>query len=280
MVDDITRKQRELAALAERFERLNSFNAELGRATKRKPFQIASALVWDAVRSMRRMFIIDLAEWVGSLHAEDGKWLRRTFQGAVLGRLRSSKKLAAKLAAESKIIGAREHEVFYRKHHATTILEQRSAALGRLFGKEAAARGAATPADVGRLAKRLERWSTALHELRNVHAHAYGLRVGSVRQIGLTHLAKRIAYCGRLLNDFRLLLSHSHYGVPPLGPSAGDENCRDLVDLLVVGTIQFAVEEWEKGSDAQYLWQKRDEHYARMHGRRRKKKSDSFNIAR
>jgi hypothetical protein len=53
---------------------------------------------------------------------------------------------------------------------------------------------------------------------------------------------------------------------------------RDLVDIVAAGTIPFVVDQWDK-EDGQFRWQKRDAYYARLHRRRRRKKTDSFNRA-
>ena len=274
MIEDVSKKQRELWELGDRFERLRSFNVELERRTRRKVFQIASHLVWDAYLSLYRMLIIDLAEWVGSIHA---KWLRTVFQGVALGKLRNSKRLATKLAGGATIVGDPDVASVIRQNQAMVIQEQRALALKRLFGPKVASRGAANGQDIERLSKKLERWAANLHTLRNFHAHRYGTKVGKTPKMRWAHLEARITSCGRLLNDLRLLVDQSHYGLPSLEPSERDENCRDLVDLLVCGTIGFSVERWQAHSPEGYLWEKRDAYYKWLHSRRRRNTKAPFN---
>ena len=82
MLDELTARQDELNALAQSFQRVRSFAAELRRTTKGKRFTIRSALAWEALLSLHRAVVIDLAAWVDNLQApEGGNWLRRHIQG-------------------------------------------------------------------------------------------------------------------------------------------------------------------------------------------------------
>jgi hypothetical protein len=98
MIDALTKKQRDLEAIAERFRGFRSFVKEFRRVSKGKPVDIHNRLAWDAVvSSLRRMIIIDLAAWVDSLHSE---WFRKHLQGTSLAKLKTSKRLAEKLVAK------------------------------------------------------------------------------------------------------------------------------------------------------------------------------------
>lgn len=271
MLDEMTARQGELNDLARAFQRLRTFVEELRRATRGKPFDIRSMLVWDSLHALHRILIIDLAAWVDSLHAA---WFRRHLQGASLAMLRNSKTLAAKIVDGSP---RRSTDRWVRQHRASLTLQGRQAALVRLFGKKTAERGRASAEDIIRLEKRLYRWSKNLREWRNVQAHRYGTEIGSATPLRMQDLARRFVYCGRLMNDLRLLIDSSTYSMPSIEPSKHDLHARDLVDLMVVGTIQDAVEAWQADGAGTYLWQKRDRHYDRMHRRRRAGRTDSFN---
>jgi hypothetical protein len=145
-----------------------------------------------------------------------------------------------------------------------------------LFGKRAAHRGHPIEKDVIRLENRLFRWAENLRKWRNTHAHRYGLGRGSVRALRQADLARRFTACGRMMNHLRVLIDNSGYIMSRLEPSEDDACARDLVDIIVTGTIPFAVEEWGK-EEGRGLWQKRDAHYARLHRHRRRKRTDSFN---
>lgn len=267
----LTVKQRELHALAERFRRAHSFALELQRATKGKRFDVRSAFAWDAVISAHRMLIVDLSEWIASIV----KWLGVYLQGDALAELRASKRKAAKVAAGSHV-QANGDAGWIRKHLTESFFESYCEALRRLFGKTAEQRRSAVDRDVRRLEARLETWREPLADLRNAAAHAYGDRTESKTRHRLTDLRKKIERCGRLLNDLRLLLDCSTYGLPNLKPSDHDAHARDLVDLVVLGTIQYATGQVEQHS-GQYYWQKRDAEYRRLHRRRRSSTTASFN---
>lgn len=273
MLQELTEKQRELTDLATNFQSLSSFAAALRKATKGKPFRVSNELAWEALQALHRIIIIDLAAWIASVHE---KWLLRNLQGTTLAGLRTSKRLGAKQAAEGPVRAPPRVERAIREHRATQIHESRRAALKRLFGPAAAERGHATHADVLRLTARLGKWARPLAEFRHSHAHRYGFIGSQPKGLRMQDLARRIASCGRLLNDLRLLIDASMYVMPSLSADADNPLSRDLVDLIVVGTIGYAVEQWE-AEPGPFLWQKRDAYYKRLHRRGRTKRGDVFN---
>lgn len=269
----LTTKQLELIRLAERFRHVHSFAVELRRATKGKRFAIRNRLAWDSVISGHRVLIIDLSEWIGSF-AE--RWLGVHLQGGALAELRASKRKASKFAEDSPVDADPETSTTIRRYLAETYFESFCQALRRLFGPVAERRRSATDPDVRRLEKRLQSWREPLAKLRNAAAHAYGDRTESKTRHRLVDLRKRIEKCARLLNDLRLLLDCSTYSLPNLEPSEHDAHARDLVDLIIIGTIQYAAAEVAK-HPGHFYWQQRDAEYARLHRRRRKSPTASFN---
>jgi hypothetical protein len=275
VLDALTKRQRELGTLAHDFQLLRSFASELQRTTKGKPFAIRNDLAWAGIVSLRRTIVIDLAGWVRSVC---DPWLRKTLDGPSLVSLRASKRLAAKIVEGSVILpvlGGADVTGRIRGYQASTVEDGRRRALTRLFGKEAARRGHATSEDVLHLEDTLRRWVTDLDALRNREAHPFTFK-GDIKELGLADLARRFTYCGRVLNDLRLLLDSSTYLMPRLEAS-NDPRCRDLVDLIVVGTIEFAVMQWTKCPNPPHFSTDRDAHYRRMHARRRTKKTAPFN---
>jgi hypothetical protein len=274
MLTEIGEKQQQLDSLALAFQGLRCVAVELHRATRRQTFAIGNDTAYYALASLRRMIIIDLAAWVRSLYPG---WLQRNIQGATLANLRASKRRTGELLTGSPLIVASAHGTAgvppeVRKailtRRAEALLAGQTAALRRLFGEEAAARGRAEAGDVTRLVRRLERFSVRLDKLRNEHAHRFGTTDPTFREPRYGDLAKRFRYCGRLLNDFRMLLEGVHYLMPGVEPSKNDPRARDLVDLVLLGTISNAVEIWQPYWDKKrrpFLYQQRDAHYARLH---------------
>jgi hypothetical protein len=247
MLAEIKKKQHELDELREVFGGLRTFDAALRRSTKNKLFDVVNSFAWASVLACSRMIVIDLAAWVDSLlpprppkKGVEG-WLRKHVKGDAL--------------------------VFCQNHRA---------AMTRLFGKRAARRGSPSEADILRLEERLFTWAENLRHWRNARAHRYGYQTGSARVLRFPDLAKRFVACSRLMNDFRLLVDESTLVMSRTEPSTNDSTARDLVDIIVAGTIPFAVEQWNKET-GQFLWQKRDAFYRRLHGQRRRKRTDPFN---
>jgi hypothetical protein len=228
-VASLTVKQQELHLLAVRFERLNTFAHELHSVTKRKRFTVRNLLLWDAMIGAHRMLIIDLSEWIGSVYG----WLRKDLQGSSLKELCAGNRKAARATAshfEGKTnVCVEDHERFKR-----LFLRTYRAALRRLFGSTPAGKGA-TQQDVLELSTRLEKWREPLKKLRDQAAHAYGDHSDEKTKHRIDHLGRHIRKCGQLLNDLRLLLECSTYGLPTLGPSSDNTAARDVVDLLVLG---------------------------------------------
>jgi hypothetical protein len=269
----LTDKQLELHQLGERFQRAHSFALELQRSTKGKRFDIRNAFAWEAAISAHRMLIIDLSEWIGSVV----KWLAVHLQGDALGELRASKRKAAKVAKGSGVHKDADTQRARRRHLEGSFFASYCRALRRLFGKAAEKRRRATEQDVRKLEARLRSWREPLKELRDSAAHAYGDRTESKTRHQLVKLRGRIEKCGRLLNDLRLLLDCATYGLPNLKPSDHNAHARDLVDLIVLGTIEYVTDALER-HPGQYYSQKRDAEYARLHRRRRPAKTASFNV--
>jgi hypothetical protein len=286
MIDELTKRQRDLDDIALRFQQFRSFVVELRKTTKGKPFDPRSLLAWEAILSLNRMIVIDLQSWVDSLHSA---WLGRHLQGETLRKLRTSKTLARRLAErsgqlamipapaspEDRLVAERA----LRTHREAQILRSRREALRCLFGTLAAERGHARAEDVLRLVEKVKRWSENLTKLRNMLAHRYGLKTAttSVKLLRPQDIARRILYCARLMNDLRLLIDNSTYGSPHVVPGRfRNLMVQDLIDIILTGPIQSAVAEWNK-EEGVHPWQKRDAYYRRLHVRRRESKRSSFN---
>jgi len=276
MLPKLTDLQLDLNELAESLRCFRSFEAEFRRCSKGKPYRIWSHLAWRSVTSLYRTILIDLAAWYSAVE----RWLQSDLQhGDVFGKLRTSKRLAAKIVATDPTPDPQDPKErdWLRRHHESLVFESRGEALKRLFGKRAAARKNATHAEVNALATRMgARRKTNLKTLRDFHAHRIGW-TEDVKHLRSEHLARRIASAGDVLNDIRLLLDSSTYHVPSMAPSDNDANARDMVDLILVGTIYYSVEQWQTAKGP-WLHQKRDAYYVEMHKRpRKKKKADFFN---
>jgi hypothetical protein len=281
MLAAIQTKQYELHELAERLGDLRSFALELRRWTKGKTFDVVSTLAWDGVLSSQRMFVIDLAAWIDSLlpprPAKPGQfgWLATHLQGRALVALHTDEARAVSLAANERMNAPPSVQPMLRADLARTLLAGYRAALQRLFGRRAVRRGHPLPADVARLEKRLFRWAQNLRRFRNTLAHRYGAQTGTARALRLADLVKRFDHCARLMNDLRLLHDSSQMLMPTTKPTPGDTAACDLVDLIVLGTIDFAHREL-KDLPGQWHWQKREAYYARLH-RRRRRPNEPFN---
>ncbi len=106
MLDSLTARQRELWDLADRFQKLPKLrlgaSADNEGETLQGPEQSG---VGCRAQPPANDDVIDLAEWVGSIH---GSWLHKTLDGPTLAQLRASKRRAAKMsddAADSKPAG-------------------------------------------------------------------------------------------------------------------------------------------------------------------------------
>lgn len=281
MLAELTKKQHELYALVDAFHEFRCFALEIRRATRGKRFDIASPLAWEAVLAMHRVLVIDLAAWIDSLlpprfRGGPPGWLETHLDSQTLGRLVASRMRAEALVAKERLRAPADIEGLLREQRVQELLQSHGSAMRRVFGRVAVRRGRPTEQDVRRLEKRIGLWAKNLRRWRNTHAHRYGKQTGTVRALRLPDLAKRFVWCARLMNDLRMLVDSSTFVMPRLEPSDGSATARDLVDLIVVGTIQYAVHEWQR-MPGEWLWQKRDAYYGRMHRRRRRSPTDSFN---
>lgn len=80
-----------------------------------------------------------------------------------------------------------------------------------------------------------------------------------------------------MLNALSLLLDCSTHHYAALEPKPECREARDLVDLLVLGSISESTER-TRARKGPYYWQRRDQEYARLHRKHRASKSPNFNV--
>ena len=98
----------------------------------------------------------------------------------------------------------------------------------------------------------------------------------TVKVLRFPDLAKRHARCAKLMNDLRLILEDTTLLMRLTKASTNDVLARDVVDLILIGTIDYAVAEWAK-EPGPFMWQKRDAYDARLHRRPRSSPRVPFN---
>jgi hypothetical protein len=80
-----------------------------------------------------------------------------------------------------------------------------------------------------------------------------------------------------MMNDLRLLVQDQTASMPfPAKKGGQDPNAADLVDLILLGTVEFSREQIDR-MPGRWAAEKREAYYSTLHTRRRKKKTDPFN---
>lgn len=265
----------QLTTFARHFAWMRSFDYELRKATGRLSFEIRNEFAWGSVVRSYRMCIIEFSEWVEMLHQ---KGLKKLIQGKTLAQMKVSKKHATRLHTATPIIlahgadAATVHAI--RASLVKETMATREAAMKRLFGVHVAARRQVQQDDVLVLCRKLKRRAEALNELRNALAHPF--KNIPTKRIMLHHIAQRLRSTEGLLTDLGLLISDTSYGVPR-AEARPDAHCRDLVDLILFGTIAFATKQWQEAAPGQFAWQGREVVYTRLRKEGRKNPSAPFN---
>jgi hypothetical protein len=252
---------------------MRSFDYELTKARGKLPFAVRNEFAWASVIGGYRSFIIEFADWLRMLHK---KGLKKIIQ-ASLAKMTISKRHAARLHARMPITGNQLDAATIgsiRGHLEKQTVKEREGAMRRLFGEDAVKRKKVIEADIKPLCRKLRRRVRELRKLRNKLAHPF--EDIKAKAILLPHIAQRIGSTQELLTDLGLLISDTSYGIPDTKPHE-DRFCRDLVDLILFGTISFATKRWEEAAPGKYDWQQREILYKRMRKAGKKTPTLPFN---
>jgi hypothetical protein len=248
-------KIRQLDTLSEQLNFLRAFEHELAQVTRKKGFRIWNRSLWHTLLNARDGLAVHIASWAKSMYEDGGLF------GTISGKsLVDALAMGSKREGSARDASERELVLRHRKKH-----------FARLFpGVKETPSGKKPTADhVEKLRTRFAKRCEPLHDDRNAYrAHLFEKKIAAnVRQLHTPGRAQFVNYAQKLLNDLLLLCDRSTYGFPDVRrPSKGDAQARDLVDLLLNGTITFAVGEWTK-ADGQYLWQQRAKYYEALHAR-------------
>jgi hypothetical protein len=127
-------------------------------------------------------------------------------------------------------------------------------------------------ADIRHLKVELGGLTRALEKQRDARAHIYdGKDYGSVKNLAFEEVAKLFHRAHAVLRDVRLLVDRSSHHFPPVEEPKDDHTARDLVDLLLLGSIGQAVIEWTATParpgerPREWLWQHREAFYEHRH---------------
>lgn len=243
----------QLLELIDRFKRVWAYEVELRKAARGKPFRMRNPEVWDVLLSDRDMFVIDFASWVTSLI--------RGF----LDKL-SMDDFSAFGVEEAPASNADDPYLARIQHEA------RVEAFARLFPVRSneKKRWPDKP-DFKRLRAELEKAAAGLEKQRDARAHLYdGKDHETAQSLRFEEVAAIFQHVLRIFRDMRLLVDHSGFHFPEVTEPTDDRTARDLVDVLLLGSIQHAVEDWmatplRPGESRQFLWQHRAAWYEHVH---------------
>lgn len=264
----------QLHAFALYFRWMRAFDYELRRATGRLPFVVRNDFAWESVLRGYSMRIIEFSEWVGMLHK---KGLKQLIQGKSLTQMKVSKTHAMRLHESTpvRVVGDAPNATrWIRDHLVQVTMNERREAMRRLFGNDAVRRNKIEQRDVDALCRKLERRAKELKNLRNKLAHPFGSV--QAKRIALHNIASRVKSTNQLLNDLGMLISDTTFGVPAT-EAAADTHCRDVVDLILFGTIHFATKQWAAAAPDAYMWKARLVCYRALRTRARKNPGASMN---
>lgn len=246
--------------LIEHFKRVWAYDVELRAATRGKRFLMRNPELWDVILADRDMFVLDFASWLTSLA---GNSAPRSFVDTLTADDLTEFGLEDGPAADAE-----------DSHLAAYDWKCRVEAFGRLFPARIGP-GKRWPekADIRRLKVELASLTGALEKQRDARAHIYdGKDFGLVKKnLGFEEIAKVFHRAREVLHDVRLLVDWSSHHFPPVEEPKNDHTARDLVDLLLLGSIDQAVREWTEtpaqpgARPREWLWQHRDAFYEQRH---------------
>jgi hypothetical protein len=255
IVERLDQHERELDWLSMRFARACSFERQLSETTRDKPFTIHNETAWLLMLAERDKIVIDLASWAKAFYSPGG--FLCALQGPDFAALQRGPK-------SSKPTNPNELYVW------TLNVKGREEWFDRLFPTAAtAARTTPNMQDVAALRDRLSADVAPLLADRNQNrAHFYEQatrKTAGAKMLNFLEQRAHFEFCRELVHDLRLLADNTSYGFVSLDPR-DDHQVRDMVDLLLTGTLDFTVRSWnEHASAGEYLWQRRAAYYKALH---------------
>jgi hypothetical protein len=242
--------------LIDRFQRVWAYDVELRKATRGKAFRIRNPEVWEIILADRDILVIDFASWVTSVAGKGG------FLDGLTADDLTEFGIEAGPAQDTDDSWLAAHD-----------WKARVEAFGRLFPARVGA-GKRWPekADIRHLKAELAAATKGLEDQRHARAHFYDGRDSETAQnLGFEQIATVFHRVREVLNDTRLLVDHSTHHYARIAEPKDDHTARDLVDLLLLGSIDDAVREWKEAPSLLgrpprvYLWQDREAYYEDRH---------------
>jgi hypothetical protein len=242
--------------LIDRFKRVWAYDVELRKAARGKPFRIRNPEVWEIILADRDILVIDFASWVTSLAGKRG----------LLDGLTADDLTEFGIEAAS----AQDTDDPWLATHDWRC---RVEAFDRLFPARVGP-GKRWPekADIRHLKAELAAVTTGLEDQRDARAHFYdGKDSETVQNLGFEQIATLFHRVRDVLNDLRLLVDRSSHYYPRIAEPKDDHTARDLVDLILLGSIDNAVREWKAAPSRPgqpprvFLWQDREAYYEDRH---------------
>jgi hypothetical protein len=246
-----------------RLRDVRSVHAELVRVAALKAFDIRHEPIWNMLVSERDMVIIDLASWAKGLYEKGGFF--KKLQGQDLQAL-SWKYAASELHGDRNDVTA-AIDRYVQSRHALWRRE----AFERLFP---GAKGDVPSADdlralEGRLCTQ---FAPLLKDRGDHRAHKYERqsKQATSATLALEEVTEHLKACQQILSDLGALSADTSYATywHDGEPRKDDEEAKDVVDLVLCGTIVWIIEfgpNVTRKTGDQYYWQRRKTYYERLH---------------
>ncbi len=268
----------ELWSFGRRLSHIRSVHAELVKVGRLKRFEIHHEPMWAMLLSERDMIVVDLASWAKALYSAGG-FLKLNLQGPDLEALGWRWRAGKLQGSVDPIAEAIDREITARN------LESRKEAFARLF--PGATKDHPSRQDVEGLEGRLrDRFKPLLEDRHQHRAHKYEQHAKTATAEMLTpeKVAEHLAFCQSIVADLGSLATNAGFHAYRYGGEAKDDDdeAKDVVDLILCGTINWILEFGPGGAPApegRFYWLRRTAYYERLHTRHdaRGKPDEPFN---
>jgi hypothetical protein len=243
----------QLLLLAWRQGHIVSTHAELVRVAREKPFFIYHEPLWRMLLSERDMIIVDLASWAKGFYSK----------GGFLHHLEDQDLQALSLHWQPEPNEDERDALAYNR-------KWRKAAFDRLFPD--AANETPNADDIRALVRAVrKRFEPLLVDRHRHRAHKFEHeKQATAAMLVPAEVTKYLTACQRVVADLRCLSSNSSFDSHGYDakPKPDDDHAQDMIDLVLVGTINWIVE-WgvvaSASSQHRFYWQKRNAYYERLH---------------
>lgn len=239
--------EKNVTVIKKRFYYLNNFVDEVNKVTFEKRLIIRNDIIWQMLVDSYAMLVIDLASLCHGMIEPGGFFNKlKEFSGEL--RVKSYRKIA-----DTEIIGSAPSDlknriqVDFKKAAAQHIKD----AFFRLFPDlQGSDEMKANDKHINALKTRFVTFAAEVRNDRDkYHAHRYQKKKGNINtqslKLTLAKIETHFEHLEQIISDISLVTTNTSHVYSDLNADISDSTCRDLVDLVSIGSIFKIIDKFD-----------------------------------